>query len=542
VKFGRISLTDAAGAILGHSQSAGTRRLKKGHVLTPADIDALTAAGVTEILAARLEAGDVPEDQAAAALAAALTGPGARVATAFTGRANLYAEAPGLALIDTAAIDAINLIDEAITVATVPAHEEVEPGQMLATVKIIPFAVPRAVLDRCLAEVRDRRIGVAAYRPARAGLISTALPDTKPSVLAKTESVMADRLAAMGAALGDSRRVGHDEDALAAALADQLALGLDPLLVVGASAIVDRGDVIPAAIVKAGGRVDHFGMPVDPGNLLLLGRIGDIRVLGVPGCARSPKLNGFDFVLRRLIAGVPVGRLDLMRMGAGGLLKEITSRPMPRTGDPRTGDVAAPQAPRRPRIAAIVLAAGRSTRMGPANKLLQDIDGRPMVARVVDAALASTARPVVVVTGHQAEAVQAALAGRDVTFVHNPDYATGLASSLRHGLSALPADCDGALVALGDMPRLTAGHLEQLISAFSPVEGRAIIVPTWGGKRGNPVLWAARFFPEMKAVAGDVGARHLIGEHADLVREVESPDDAVLLDVDTPDILARLRG
>ncbi len=542
MKFGRISLTDAAGAILGHSQSAGGRRLKKGHVLTPADIDALNAAGVTEILAARLEAGDVPEDQAAAALAAALAGPGARIATAFTGRANLYAEAPGLALIDTAAIDAINLIDEAITVATVPAHEEVEPGQMLATVKIIPFAVPRPVLDRCLAEVRDRRIGVAAYRPARAGLISTALPDTKPSVLAKTESVMADRLAAMGAGLGDSRRVGHDEDALAAALADQLALGLDPLLVVGASAIVDRGDVIPSAIVKAGGRVEHFGMPVDPGNLLLLGRIGDVRVLGVPGCARSPKLNGFDFVLRRLIAGVPVGRPDLMRMGAGGLLKEITSRPMPRTGDPRTGDAAAPQAPRRPRIAAIVLAAGRSTRMGPANKLVQEIEGRPMVARVVDAALASTARPVVVVTGHQAEAVQAALAGRDVTFVHNPDYATGLASSLRHGLSALPADCDGALVALGDMPRLTAGHLEQLISAFSPVEGRAIIVPTWGGKRGNPVLWAARFFPEMKAVAGDVGARHLIGEHADLVREVESPDDAVLLDVDTPDILARLRG
>ncbi len=537
MKFGRISLAEAAGAILGHSQSAGTRRLKKGHVLTPADIDALAAAGVAEILAARLEPGDVAEDQAAAALAAALAGPGARVATAFTGRANLYAEASGLALVDTAAIDAINLIDEAITVATVPAFEEVEPGQMLATVKIIPFAVPRAVLDRCLAEIHDRRIGVAAYRPARAGLISTALPDTKPSVLAKTESVMADRLAAMGAALGDSRRVGHDENALAAALADQLALGLDPLLVVGASAIVDRGDVIPSAIVKAGGRVEHFGMPVDPGNLLLLGRIGDIRVLGVPGCARSPKLNGFDFVLRRLIAGVAVGRPDLMRMGAGGLLKEITSRPMP-----RTGDAAAPQAPRRPRIAAIVLAAGRSTRMGPANKLLQEIEGRPMVARVVDAALASTARPVVAVTGHQAEAVREALAGRDVTFVHNPDYATGLASSLRQGLSALPADCDGALVALGDMPRLTAAHLEQLISAFSPIEGRAIIVPTWGGKRGNPVLWAARFFPEMKAVAGDVGARHLIGEHADLVREVESPDDAVLLDVDTPDILARLRG
>lgn len=536
MKFGRIAIADAAGAILGHSQSAGTRRLKKGHVLTPGDLDALAAAGVAEILAARLEAGDVPEDEAAAALAAVLAGPGARVAAAFTGRANLYAEAPGLALLDPAAIDAINLIDEAITVATVPAYEEVEPGQMLATVKIIPFSVPRAVLDRCIAAAGEARIGVAAYRPARVGLISTALPDTKPSVLAKTEGVMADRLAAMGAGIADARRIGHDEGELAAALRDQLARGLGPLLVVGASAIVDRGDVIPAAIERAGGTVDHFGMPVDPGNLLLLGRIGETPVLGVPGCARSPKLNGFDFILRRLIARVPVGRHDLMKMGAGGLLKEITSRPMP-----RGGDTAAP-APRRPRIAAVVLAAGRSTRMGPANKLLQEVEGRPMVARVVDAALASSARPVVVVTGHQAEAVRAALAGRDVTFVHNPDFATGLASSLRQGLGALPADCDGALVAQGDMPRLTADHFERLVAAFSPVEGRAIIVPTWAGKRGNPVLWAARFFPEMKAVAGDVGAKHLIGEHADVVREVESPDDAVLLDVDTPDVLARVRG
>jgi molybdenum cofactor cytidylyltransferase len=465
-----------------------------------------------------------------------LLGPGARLASAFTGRANLYAEGAGLALVDTAVIDAINLIDEAITVATVPAFEEVEPGQMLATVKIIPFSVSRAVLDRCLAEVRGRRIGVALYRPARVGLISTALPDTKPSVLAKTESVMADRLAAIGAEMADISRVGHDEAELAEALKGQLARGLDPLLVVGASAIVDRGDIIPAAIERAGGKVEHFGMPVDPGNLLLLGRIGEVRVLGVPGCARSPKLNGFDFVLRRMIAGVADPRLDLMKMGAGGLLKEITSRPMPRAGD------ATPQAPRRPRIAAVVLAAGRSTRMGPANKLLQEVDGRPMVARVVDAALASTARPVVVVTGHQADEVRTALAGRDVSFVHNPDYATGLASSLRQGIGALPADCDGALVSLGDMPRLGPEHFERLIAAFSPVEGRAIVVPTWAGKRGNPVLWAARFFPEMKAVAGDVGARHLIGEHAEVVREVESADDAVLLDVDTPDVLARVRG
>ena len=269
------------------------------------------------------------------------------------------------------------------------------------------------------------------------------------------------------------------------------------LLIAGASAITDRRDVIPAAITACGGEVLHFGMPVDPGNLLLLGRIGERPVLGLPGCARSPKVNGFDWVLRRLMADLPVDGRQIMRMGAGGLLIEIPTRPQPRA-EPALSSQA-------PKVAAIVLAAGRSSRMGGANKLLTEIEGLPMVARAVEAALASRARPVIVVTGHDSARLRAAIGDRPVTVIENPAFASGMASSLKAGITALPAEIDGALVCLADMPRVGPQTLDRLIAAFNPLEGRAICVPSWDGKRGNPVLWAKRFFPEMASLAGDTG-------------------------------------
>ncbi len=311
----------------------------------------------------------------------------------------------------------------------------------------------------------------------------------------------------------------------------------------GASVIVDRRDVIPEAVVAAGGRIDHFGMPVDPGNMLLLCRLGETPVLGLPGCARSPKVNGFDWVLERLVAGVPVGPRHIMRMGAGGLLAEIPSRPLPRAEASPAPEVkpAEKRPAPGPRIAALLLAAGQSRRMG-SNKLLEEIDGRPMVARTAQRLLSSRARPIVAVLGNQAEAVDTALGKLPVERVRNPAYAEGLSTSLKRGLAALPPDIDGAIVCLGDMPLVAGRDLDRLIAAFNPLEGRAIVVPTRRGKRGNPVLWARRFFAEMAEVAGDVGAKHLIGEHAESVAEVEMDSDSVLVDIDTPDALAELRA
>lgn len=533
--FGDAPLDEAEGAILAHSHRLPGKALKKGRVLTAEDIAALRAAGVSQVVAARLEPGDVPEDKAAARLAAVMAGDGTETTAPFTGRCNLIATADGVLTYDPAALDAVNLIDEALTVALLPPYEVVEKGQMIGTVKIIPFAAPEEALEQC--ESLAGKVSVAAFRPVRAGLVQTALPATKPSVLDNTARITAARLERMGAGLGEELRCAHDTAATTAAIRKQITAGYDMILLFGASAVVDRRDVLPAAIVEAGGTVDHFGMPVDPGNLLLLGHIGDKPVIGMPGCARSPKLNGFDWVLQRLVAGLPVTRTDIMRMGVGGLLKEIASRPLPREDGHKMNT-----APRKaPRIAVLILAAGQSRRMGAQNKLLAEIDGKPMVARVVEIVRASKAGHITIVTGHEADRVKKALPG-DLAFVHNPDYAAGLSTSLKAGISALPADIDGVLVCLGDMPRISPVMIDRLIAAFDPVEGREICVPTHKGKRGNPVLWGKRFLPEMAALAGDVGAKHLIGAHADLVVEVEMEEDGVLIDIDTPDALTRYQA
>jgi molybdenum cofactor cytidylyltransferase len=218
-------------------------------------------------------------------------------------------------------------------------------------------------------------------------------------------------------------------------------------------------------------------------------------------------------------------------MGVGGLLAEVP-RPSPRAGT---------KAPSAPRIAAIVLAAGKSSRMAPDNKLFVEIDGRSLLEHAVDAAAASQAATTIVVVGNAAARARAALGTRNVTVVDNPNFADGLASSLRAGLAAIPADCEGAVVMLADMPGVKGAHIDRLIAAFSPGDGRAICVAARNGKRGNPVLWARRFFAEMQTLDGDQGARSLVRRYEDAVYEVDMPDDGVLVDLDTPDALEAFR-
>ena len=543
MKFGEVPVAEAEGAILAHSLRLGTIALKKARVLSRADLDLITEAGLSRIVVARLEAGDVGEDEAARLVAASAAGDEIEPAAPFTGRANLFAKARGLLVFDRERLDRLNLVDEAITLGTLPPFAVVEPRMMVGTVKIIPFAAPAEAVERCVEAARSvgPLLRVAPFQPHSVGLIQTRLPGLKESILDKTREVTEGRLNALGCRLVVEERCGHETAELAPLIRDAMGHGIDILLIHGASAILDRRDVIPAAIVAAGGRVDHFGMPVDPGNLLLLGHVNARPVLGLPGCARSPKVNGFDWVLERLVAGLPVGPAEIMRMGSGGLLAEIPSRPLPRAEATQASERKSEAKPQGPRIGALLLAAGQSRRMGGPNKLLAAIDGTPMVAHVARRLLASRARPIVAVLGNQADTVDIALGKLPVKRVRNPEFAAGLSTSLKRGIAALPSDLDGVIVCLGDMPLISGRHLERLIAAFNPLEGRAIIVPTRRGKRGNPVLWSRQFFPEMTGLAGDVGAKHLIGEHAEFVAEVEMDDDAVLVDIDTPEALDAFR-
>lgn len=530
MRFGPVAVADAEGAILAHGVHHADGRFAKGRIISKGDIAQLTRSGIETITVAQPETGDVGEDAAASRIASRLTGPNLTVSAAYTGRVNLFAAGDGLALVDAATIHALNRVDEAVTIATVQPFTPVQKGQMLATIKIIPFAVADSTISKLewmLAGTGP--VSLSPWGGLSAGLIQTVLPGTKPSVLDKSVSVTAARMAAIGGDLLGEVRVAHAVPPLADALrgADG-----DILLVIGASAITDRRDVIPAAIEAAGGKVLHFGMPVDPGNLLLLGALDGRPVLGLPGCARSPKLNGVDWVLQRLGAGLRVDATAIMGMGVGGLLAEIAGRPLPRA--------LATALPRAPRIHGLVLAGGFGRRMGGVNKLSQEWRGSPLVRHVVQSALAAQLAGVTVVTGHQEAEIRRALDGLGVDYVHAPDHGDGMSATLKAGLSALPNDMDGVLVLLGDMPRVTPAVINRMVAAFGPDDGRAIIVPTCQGQRGNPVLWNASFIPEMLTLTGDKGARSLIAAHAAMVCELPVEDDGVLLDVDTADDLAHL--
>lgn len=536
MRFGPTPLALAEGALLAHTMTLADRVLKKGHRLTGDDISALARAGFGDIVVARLEPGDVGEDDAAVRLAEKFRGEGLTVDNAFTGRVNLRAAVPGLAVVDPALIDAVNAVDEAVTVATVAPFQTVRARAVVAVVKIVPFAVDEAILDAASAPIAKTGppVRIAPFSARRFGLIQTALGSSRDSLVEKTIAVTRGRLEPLGCTLDRTEQVAHDENAVTACLGAFRDDGIDVALILGASAIVDRRDVAPSALIRAGGTIVRLGMPVDPGHLTLVGRLGEMHVLGLPGSARSPRTHGFDRVLRRIVAGIEVSGANIAGLGVGGLLKEMAGGPGPREGrGAATGGNG---------IAGVVLAAGQSRRMGEVNKLLAEIEGTPMVVRAVDAVLASGADPVLVVTGHESEKIRAAVAGRPIRFVHNPDHAAGLSGSLRTALAAIPDEAEGALICLGDMPRVTVEHLARLVETFEAQDEPAICVPTHEGKRGNPSLWHREFFAEMGEVSGDAGARRLMAEHAESVVEVEMPDAGILLDIDTPEALAEARN
>lgn len=524
MKFGRVKLTDAAGGIAVHTLRQGSLVLKKGTTIGPAQIAALKRAGLDDIVVAQLQDGDVSEDAAAADIARAIAGEGVTVEYVATGRANLFAAHPGVLVLDRDRVNRINCVDEAITLATLPAFKAVVEGEMVATVKLIPFGIDSRLRDAAVAIAGEGVLRVAPYRLKHVGIVSTLLPGLPVKVIDKALAVTAKRLEPAGASIIGELRVAHDRTALAGAIGSMIDQGAQIVIVFGASAIADRRDVIPAAVECLDGQIERFGMPVDPGNLLLISCARGAVVVGAPGCARSPAENGFDWILMRLLACLPVTRADIAAMGVGGLLMEIVTRPRPRIPVPASDNT---------RAVVIILAAGRSTRTGLHNKLLRRMDGEPVIRKVARQALASKASHVIVVTGHQAEEIERALQGLDVTCVHNPMFGQGFASSLKTGIEAVPAEAGAAIVALGDMPLGDATLIDRLIEAHATEAGGGIVLPVVEGRHGNPVLWSRQFFSELMSLEGDVGARHLIARHPDAVIEVPFEAPAGALDAET---------
>ncbi len=503
------------------------------------DIAAISEAGIAELTVARLDEGDMDEDAAASAVAAALVSGGEAagfsVSAPFTGRVNLFAEAPGVVRIDATAVAALNAVDPAITLATLPDFARVQARQMVATVKIIPYGIEAVKVARAANVLGASSLRLHRFGAMRGSLILTRTPGFKETLLAKGAEAVLARLGALGVELAETPvTVAHESAAVAGALGRVQG---DLVLVLGASATSDAADTCPAGLVAAGGRLVRFGMPVDPGNLLFLGDLGGRHVVGLPGCARSPALNGADWVLERLVAGLPVDDGAIAAMGVGGLLKEIPQRPQP-----RVGRVTA-RVPARPRVTALVLAAGASRRMRGRDKLLEPVAGMPVLRRVVEAALASRADRVLVVLPPDAPARRRALAGSAAEIVVAQDAAEGMAASLGAGMRALGEATDAVVILLADMPETEAAGIDRLIAAFDPEERREICrAVAEDGTPGHPVLFGRRFFEALAGLSGDRGARDVVTASPEFIADVAMAGRAPLVDLDTPEDWAAWRA
>ncbi|MBB6299609.1 NTP transferase domain-containing protein [Rhizobium leucaenae] len=540
MKFGDFATAEAEGAVLAHSIRLSDGSLAKGHVLDRADLDRLAAANIVHVTAAKIEPDDLMENEAATRLARAIAPDHLTFSEAATGRVNVHSAVDGLFVANRAAVDRLNSVDPAITLACLADHVPVRHGDMVATFKIIPLAVSGEKVAAGADILQQTTVfEVKPFKPHAVSLVATELPSLKTSVMDKTARILSQRLQLAGSTLEREERVAHRAPDVAEAIGKALQAADQSsklVIVFGASAVIDAGDVIPEAIRLAGGQVIQVGMPVDPGNLLVLGRVGDVHVVGAPGCARSPKENGFDWVLDRILAGEKPTPQEISGMGVGGLLMEIQSRPRPR-------DIAVkPQA--QISVAVVLLAAGKARRMGEGgpHKLLAEFDGIPLVRRSAMTALAGVGSAVVAVTGHRHGEIEQALAGLAIERVHNPDYVSGMASSLVAGISAPVAQrADGVLVMLADMPGVTSDDLKTLIAAFRKANGQAIVRAVSRGKRGNPVILPRAVFDAVMRLEGDVGARHIIETAGLPVIDVDI-GDAAHLDVDTPDAVIAAGG
>ena len=448
---------------------------------------------------------------------------------AATGRVNIKVPQQGLVRYDREVIRKINEIDERITFALVQHNQLLTAGQMAATLKIIPFFVPETSLQKIEDLVADSpAFSFHPLRQARVALIQTRIDGQPDRLFAATENVTAARLQVLRCDLVASHICRHTRQEVAELITSCSQTGAEIILVCGGSAIIDRQDELPQAVVMAGGVITQLGLAVDPGNLLMFAEIGKLPVIGMPGCARSPKLNGLDWVLQLILADIEMTRAEFADMAAGGLLMEIASRPLPRAIATR---------PKQPdRLVGMLLAAGQSRRMGGQNKLLADIAGKPMVRHVAETMCDAGIDDLTVVIGHQADQVAAALDQLPVNLLFNPQFAAGQGHSVAAGITGLDDSVTDVVIALGDMPLVSIETLRQLIAAHQACvdHQRRITLPSCAGKRGNPVIWGSAFFPELKQLHGDSGGRQVLQDHLAAHNLVESTASTIFQDIDTP--------
>nr|ADI18957.1 molybdopterin biosynthesis enzyme [uncultured Rhodobacterales bacterium HF0010_10C01] len=522
---------ESLGSVIAQTYNLPGKTISKGTFVTSEIVGYLKEGEVQNILCAVPDDGDIHEDEAANIISNAIDRSHIYIDTASTGRVNFKSRSLCLVRYKRDLIKKVNMVDESIAFSIVEHNQLLAKNDLIATLKIIPFFTQKKYVDQVLSILdKNELFKTHNLNKKEVSLIQTSFEWQKKSMFKATSNVTRNRLEALDCSLNEEKLISHDYNLLRSEIRSSIESGIDILLISGASAIIDRSDYIPKAILSEGGEITQYGLAVDPGNLLLVGKIAETIIIGMPGCARSPKLNGFDWVLQLLMADIPVDKEELAEMGAGGLLMEIASRPLPRALSKSVNK-------REKKIMGVILAAGNSTRMGKDNKLLKNIDGAPLIRKIALEITKSDLDGCSIVLGYQSDKVADVIKDLNINLILNPLWKEGQASSLKAALNSLTSSYSDLLIMLGDLPGIKSGHINRIIKEHLSSENRRskITIPSFKGEKGNPVIWGRSFFHDLSNLEGDVGGRVLFGQHPAAINLIEMDDPAVVTDTDTPE-------
>ncbi len=522
---------ESLGSVIAQTYNLPGKTISKGTFVTSEIVDYFKEVDVQTILCAVPDNGDIHEDEAANIISNAIDRSHIYAESASTGRVNFKSQALCLVRYKRDLIKEVNLVDESIAFSIVEHNQLLAKNDLIATLKIIPFFTQKKYVDQVISILdKNELFKTHSLNKKEVSLIQTSFVWQKKSMFKATSNVTRNRLESLDCSLNEEKLIRHDYNVLRTEIRSSIESGIDILLISGASAIIDRSDYIPKAILSEGGEIIQYGLAVDPGNLLLVGKIAETTIIGMPGCARSPKLNGFDWVLQLLMADIPVVKEELAEMGAGGLLMEIASRPLPRA-------LAKSVNKREKKIMGVILAAGNSRRMGKDNKLLKNIDGAPLIRNIALEITKSDLDSCSIVLGYQSDKVADVIKDLNINLILNPLWKEGQASSLKVALNSLTSSYSDLLVMLGDLPGIKSGHINRIIEEHLSSENRRskITIPSFKGEKGNPVIWGKSFFHDLSNLEGDVGGRVLFDQHPAAINLIEMDDPGVVTDTDTPE-------
>lgn len=517
---------ESQGYILFHSVFINKGRIRKGKIINANDIKLMSASGIEELYVGSMEKGEIDENSASRIIGQAILSDNFSMSPTFSGKTNITSKYDGLFEIKENNVRKLNEISSNIAISSLNNHDIVYRGDHVLSVKSISYAIKYSDVNNIVSFLSNENlINLKEFKPLKFGIIYSHSINEKNTLIAKTKKSIETRIRDYNSSIMFECTTNHDFNSLKESIKKLSLMDLDVVLLFLSSSVSDYNDIVPQIIIQLGGKITSFGMPVDPGNLTLSATLGKTNLIAAAGSARSDALNGLDWHLNCLHAGVVVNEKMVNSLGVGGLLKDIDFAI-------KRKKISKTIMTKKANIAAVVLSAGQSKRMGEKNKLLLKVNGKSIIKNYIDNITKSNISEVIVVTGHESEDIMLELKNYNLKFVFNEKYKDGLSTSLRAGIKSLGKKIDAVMICLPDMPLIGIYEINKLIEFYNPSIGNEICIATSNQQRGNPVLWDKSYFNELMNIKGDKGGRDLLSNFLDKSVEVDL-GEAVAFDIDT---------